>query len=164
MNVNTNGNRYPHLILISMIFWWRQRQEVRRHCRQHRHCQRQGDRILGYDYEQKFSWFSNETKTRHYHLPHVPKSAKPLDVVALKLLPDDFKHETDWTCPICLNVDAVDSSCVRTACMHVFHKSCFESWNSKFLEQEDNIIDYKICCSCPVCRANVHYCNPLLSL
>ena len=127
-------------------------------------AQHYGDRILDCDYDQKFSWFSNETKTRHSHLPHVPKSAKPLDVVALKLLPDDFKHKTDWTCPICLNVDAVDSSCVRTACMHVFHKSCFESWNSKFLEQEDNIIDYKICSPCPNCRANVHYCNPLLSL
>jgi len=114
-------------------------------------AQQYGDRILECDYDHNFSWFSNETKTRHYHLPHVPKSAKPLDVVALKLLPDDFKHDTDWICPICLDVDAVDTSCVRTACMHVFHKSCFESWNSKFLEQEDN--SDKIYCPCPLCRA-----------
>jgi hypothetical protein len=125
-------------------------------------AQHYGDYILCSDYDQKFSWFSNETKTRHYHLPHIPKSAKPLDVVALKLLPDDFKYETEWTCSICLGVDVVNSSCVRTACMHVFHKSCFESWNCKFLEQEDN--GYKIYSPCPMCRANVHYSDPLLLL
>ena len=73
---------------------------------------------------------------------------------SLITLPSDFKHEADWTCPICLELDALVPTCVRTACKHIFHKSCLENYNSVFLAQEENC--GKTCCSCPMCRSVIN--------
>jgi hypothetical protein len=88
-----------------------------------------------------FSWFNTKTGTLCHHLPHIPMC-------------HDFQSEQKLICSICLEFDTVSSTCVRTTCMHVFHKSCLKSWNCKFLEQEDN--SDKIYNPCPICRTDVY--------
>lgn len=93
-----------------------------------------------------------------YHLPHIPEPAEHIEeqvaMRSLIILPCDFQHEADWTCAICLEVDALVPTCVRTECAHVFHKSCFEECKRVFLEQEEN--ENKTCCPCPMCRAPIN--------
>ena len=62
-------------------------------------------------------------------------------------------NKPDWTCPICLAVDA-QLECVRTACAHVFHKKCLNSAKNVFLTQAENV--GKTWCLCPLCRGVIN--------
>ena len=105
-----------------------------------------------------FQWYDSIKEVVCYHLPHIPEPAEhieePVAMRSLITLPCDFQHEADWTCPICLEVDASVPTCVRTMCKHVLHKSCLEDYNRVFLEQEEN--EDKTCCPCPMCRADIN--------
>jgi len=94
-----------------------------------------GECLIESDYDRPFSWFSAKT-------------------MSLEVLAIDFKHEPEWTCSICLAVDAVDSRCVRTACKHIFHMGCLDDCKRVFLQQEEN--HNKICAPCPLCRAPIY--------
>jgi len=113
-----------------------------------------GERVIAIDFERPFSWFSSRTMSTHYHLPHVPKY--PVNFVPLQVLACDFKHEPNWTCSICLEVDsiAVNSRCVRTACQHIFHMGCLDDCKRVFLQQKENY--NKTCVPCPLCRAPIY--------
>lgn len=103
-----------------------------------------------------FMWIHPDTGEECYHLKHLPKPEEHDDehvLVSLEMLPNNFQHETDWTCPICLEVGE-GTTCVRTGCEHVFHKSCFDKYKNVYLEQDEN--DDKTCCPCPLCRANIN--------
>jgi hypothetical protein len=113
-----------------------------------------GECLMDRDFERPFSWFSAKTMSTQYHLPHVHRHRNNIDVVSLEVLAIDFKHEPEWTCSICLAVDAVDSRCVRTACKHIFHMGCLDDCKRVFLQQEEN--HNKICAPCPLCRAPIY--------
>ena len=105
---------------------------------------------------EKFQWIHHDTGEECYHLPHLPKPEEHDDELvlnSLKTLPCDFKHEEYWTCPICLEVDE-GTTCVRTACNHVFHASCFDDYKRAYLEHEENVGE--TCCPCPLCRAIIN--------
>ena len=110
-----------------------------------------GERVIAIDFDRPFSWFSSRTMSTHYHLPHVPKHLK--NVVALVVLANDFKYEPDWVCSICLEVDAVNPICVKTACAHIFHLGCLDNCKRTYLEQKSNY--NKTCVPCPLCRAPI---------
>ena len=101
-----------------------------------------------------FMWIHPDTGEECYHLKHLPKP-KEHDVEqalsSLETLPCDFQHEAGWTCPICLEAGE-GTTCIRTACKHVFHASCFDDCKRAYLEQEEN----KTCCPCPLCRASIN--------
>ena len=107
-----------------------------------------------------FMWIHPDTGEECYHLVHLPKpeehdvDPEEHDVehvlISLETLPNNFQHEPDWTCPICLEVGE-GTTCVRTGCKHVFHAHCFEECKRAYLEQEEN----KTCCRCPLCRGIV---------
>ena len=105
-----------------------------------------------------FQWYDSIKEVVCYHLLHIPEPAEHNEeqvvMRSLETLPCDFQHEADWTCPICLELDASVPICVRTACKHIFHKSCFENCNRVFLAQEENC--NKTCCPCPMCRAVIN--------
>ena len=103
-----------------------------------------------------FQWYDSVNEVVCYHLPHIPKEEHNEErvVMSLETLPSDFNHEADWTCPICLELDAPVPTCVRTECKHIFHKSCLEDYNRVFLAQEENCD--KVCCCCPMCRAVIN--------
>ena len=104
-----------------------------------------------------FQWYDSINEVVCYHLPHIPEPVEQNEervVMSLEILPSDFQHEADWICPICLELDASVPTCVRTACKHIFHKSCFENCKRVFLEQEEN--RGKGCCPCPLCRGNIN--------
>ena len=104
-----------------------------------------------------FLWYDSINEVVCYHLPHIHEPEEHNEervVMSLETLPCDFKHEADWTCPICLHDDALVPTCVRTECAHIFHKSCFDEYNRVFLAQEENCD--KVCCSCPMCRAVIN--------
>ena len=105
-----------------------------------------------------FQWYDSIKEVVCYHLPHIPEPAEHIEeqvaMRSLEILPSNFQHEADWICPICLEVDASVPTCVRTACKHIFHKSCLEDCKRVFLEQEEN--RGKGCCPCPMCRANTN--------
>jgi hypothetical protein len=105
-----------------------------------------------------FQWYDSIKEVVCYHLLHIPEPEEPIEeqvaMRSLERLPCDFQHEADWTCAICMEVDALVPTCVRTACMHIFHKSCLEDYNSVFLTQEENC--NKTCCLCPMCRAVIN--------
>jgi hypothetical protein len=113
-----------------------------------------GECLIESDYDRPFSWFSAKTMSTQYHLPHVHRHRNNIDIVSLEVLAHDFKHEPEWTCSICLAVDAVDSRCVRTACKHIFHMGCLDDCKRVFLQQEEN--HNKICAPCPLCRAPIY--------
>ena len=105
-----------------------------------------------------FQWYDSIKEVVCYHLPHIAEPAEHIEeqvaMRSLETLPCDFKHEADWICSICLEVDALVPTCVRTACAHVLHKSCLEDYNRVFLEQEEN--ENKTCFPCPMCRAIIN--------
>lgn len=73
---------------------------------------------------------------------------KRVKIRSLKRLPCDFQHEADWTCAICLDVDASVPSCVRTKCAHIYHELCLKNHYCAFLKQKKN--ENKTCFLCPV--------------
>ena len=109
-----------------------------------------------------FMWIHPDTGEECYHLVHLPKPEEHDDapeehdvehvLISLETLPNNFQHEPDWTCPICLEVGE-GITCVRTSCAHVFHASCFEECKRAYLEQEENVD--KTWCLCPLCRGVV---------
>ena len=103
-----------------------------------------------------FQWYDSIEEVVCYHLPHIPQPPRQFEKVvkSLETLPSDFQHEADWTCSICLEVDAPVPTCVRTECKHIFHKSCLEDCKRVFLQQEEN--ENKTCCPCPLCRAVIN--------
>ena len=111
---------------------------------------------------EKFQWIHPDTGEECYHLPHLPKSDEHYDkpeehdvehvLSSLEILPSNFQHKPDWTCPICLEVGE-GTTCVRTKCKHVFHEQCFKDCNRAYLKQEEN--DGKTSCPCPICRRDV---------
>ena len=111
-----------------------------------------GEYVIESDFDRPFSWFSSRTMSTHYHLPHVPKHLK--NVVALVVLANDFKYEPDWVCSICLEVDAVNPVCVKTACGHIFHNECLTNCKRIYLQQKENY--KKICFPCPLCRVPIY--------
>jgi len=112
-----------------------------------------GECVIESDFDRPFSWFSSRTMSIHYFLPHVPHK-HPNNVVALEVLANDFKYEPDWVCSICLEVDAVNPVCVKTACGHIFHLGCLDNCKRVYLEQESN--HKKTCVLCPLCRALIY--------
>jgi len=112
-----------------------------------------GECVIESDFERPFSWFSSQTMSIHYFLPHVPPK-HPKNVVALEVLALDFKYEPHWVCSICLEVEAVNSVCVKTACKHIFHLGCLDNCKRVYLEQESNY--NKTCVPCPLCRAHIY--------
>ena len=108
------------------------------------------------DVSNTFQWFDHETGEMCYHLPHLPKpvviNTAPV-LSSLETLPSNFQHKPEWTCPICLAVDA-QLECVRTACAHVFHKKCLNSAKNVFLTQAENV--GKTWCLCPLCRGVIN--------
>jgi len=110
--------------------------------------------LIDSDFDRPFSWFSKRTMSKHYHLPHLPRY--PVNFVPLEVLAHDFKHEPNWTCSICLEVDsiAINSRYVRTACKHVFHIGCLDECKRVYLQQKANY--NKTCVPCPNCRAPIY--------
>jgi hypothetical protein len=118
-------------------------------------CRRSnGECLIERDFDRPFSWFSKRTMSTHYHLPHVPKHLKNIDVVPLEVLTSNFKHDPGWDCSICLEVDSVNSVCVRTACKHIFHMGCLDNCKRVYLQQKANF--NKTCVPCPLCRVPIH--------
>jgi hypothetical protein len=70
------------------------------------------------------------------------------------LLENDFKHELEWSCSICLDVNSVNPVRVTTACNHVFHNGCLNDYKRVYLQQDAN--RKKICVPCPLCRAPIN--------
>lgn len=105
-----------------------------------------------------FQWYDSIKEVVCYHLLHIPEPEEPIEkqvaMRSLEILPCDFQHEADWTCSICLEVDALVPTCVRTECEHIYHQLCLEECNRVFLAQEENY--GKTCCSCPMCRAIIN--------
>jgi hypothetical protein len=123
-----------------------------------RYQQNNGECLIDRDFERPFSWFSKRTMSTHYRLPHV--AIHPNNVILLEVLALDFKHDSNWECSICLEVDSVNhvnlftSHCVRTACKHIFHMACLDNCKRVYLEQKEN--HNKICVPCPLCRAPIY--------
>jgi hypothetical protein len=109
-----------------------------------------GECLIDRDFDRPFSWFSKRTMLTHYHLPHLSKNVVPLEVLA-----HDFKHEPGWLCSICLAIDVVDPTCIRTTCKHIFHVECLSNCKRVFLEQKENCT--KTCLPCPLCRAPIYF-------
>jgi hypothetical protein len=79
---------------------------------------------------------------------------KQVAIRSLKRLPCDFQHQADWTCAICLDVDASVPRCVITECAHIYHELCLKNHYRAFLKQKKN--ENKTCFSCPLCRAIIN--------
>ena len=104
-----------------------------------------------------FQWYDSIKEVVCYHLPHIPKHVMQNDeqgMLSLETLPCDFQHEADWTCAICLDVDASVPRCVRTECAHIYHELCLKNHYLAFLKQKKNY--YKTCFSCPLCRVVIN--------
>ena len=117
---------------------------------------RHGEHVTDNDSE-KFQWVNTVTGEVCYHLLHLPKpkkhNVKHVLNYSLETLPSNFQHETEWTCPICLEVGE-GTTCVRTKCKHVFHEQCFKDCKRVYLKQKENV--GKTWCPCPLCRAVIN--------
>ena len=112
---------------------------------------------------EKFQWIHPDTGEECYHLPHLPKPEEHDDkpeehdvehvLSSLETLPSNFQHETDLTCPICLEVGE-GTTCVRTKCNHVFHEQCFKDYNRAYLEEQEENVSKT--CPCPICRGAIN--------
>jgi hypothetical protein len=107
--------------------------------------------IIESDFERPFSWFSKLTMSTQYDLPRNPKHLMTIDDDPLE---NDFKHELEWSCSICLDVNSVNPIRVTTACNHVFHNGCLDDYKRVYLQQDAN--RKKICVPCPLCRAPIN--------
>jgi len=109
------------------------------------------ERLIESDFDRPFSWFSSRTMSTHYHLPHVRMCNNNIDLVSMKVLAIDYKHEEGWTCSICLDNNLENPVCVKTACGHIYHNKCLTNCKRAFLECKENCD--KTCVPCPLCRA-----------
>jgi hypothetical protein len=112
-----------------------------------------GECLIESDFDRPFSWFSSRTMSTHYNLPHVRMSNNNIDVVLLKVLAIDIKHESDWACSICLENNSENPVCVKTECGHIYHHRCLADCKRVFLKRKEN--SCKTCVPCPLCRAPV---------
>jgi hypothetical protein len=112
-----------------------------------------GECLIESDFDRPFSWFSSRTMSTHYHLPHMSTRTNNIDVVLLKVLAIDIKHESDWACSICLENNSENPVCVKTDCGHIYHHRCLADCKRVFLKQKEN--RDKSCVPCPLCRAPV---------
>jgi hypothetical protein len=112
-----------------------------------------GECLIESDFDRPFSWFSSRTMSTHYHLPQVRMSNNNIDVVLLKVLAIDIKHESGWACSICLENNSKNPVCVKTECGHIYHHRCLANCKRVFLKQKEN--SCKTCVPCPLCRAPV---------
>jgi hypothetical protein len=110
--------------------------------------------LIESDFDRPFSWFSSPTMSTHYHLPHVCMSNNNIDLVSLKVLAIDIKHEEGWTCAICLDTNLENPVRVKTVCGHIYHNDCLTNCKRAFLERKENCD--KTCLPCPLCRAPVN--------
>jgi hypothetical protein len=113
-----------------------------------------GECLIESDFDRPFSWFSGRTMSTQYHLPHMSRRNNNIDVVSWEVLASDFKHETGWSCSICLDTNSENPVCVKTACGHIYHNGCLTNCKRVFLEQKENCD--KTCVPCPLCRAPVN--------
>jgi hypothetical protein len=113
-----------------------------------------GECLIESDFDRPFSWFSSRTMSTHYHLPHVCMSNNNIDVVLLKVLAIDIKHEEGWTCSICLDTNLENPVCVKTDCGHIYHHKCLADCKRVFLKRKEN--RDKTYVPCPLCRAPVN--------
>lgn len=108
--------------------------------------------------EGHFQWYDSIKEVVCYHLPHIPEPEEHIEeqvaMRSLEILPSDFQHEADWTCAICLDVDAPVPRCVITECVHIYHELCLKNHYYAFLKQKKN--ENKTCFSCPLCRAIIN--------
>lgn len=112
-----------------------------------------GECLIESDFDRPFSWFSSRTMSIHYHLPHVRRHNNNIDLVLLKVLAIDIKHESGWACSICLDTNSENPVCVKTECGHIYHHRCLADCKRTFLKQKEN--RDKSCVPCPLCRAPV---------
>lgn len=112
-----------------------------------------GECLIESDFDRPFSWFSSRTMSTQYQLPHMSKRYNNIDVVSLKVLAIDIKHEEGWLCSICLDTNSENPVCVKTECGHIYHHKCLTNCKRAFLEQKEN--SCKTCVPCPLCRASV---------
>ena len=110
-----------------------------------------GECLIESDFDRPFSWFSSRTMSTQYNLPHMSKRTNNIDVVLLKVLAIDIKHESGWACSICLENDSENPVCVKTECGHIYHHKCLADCKRVFLKQKEN--SCKTCVPCPLCRA-----------
>jgi hypothetical protein len=110
-----------------------------------------GECLIESDFDRPFSWFSSRTMTTQYNLPHMSKRTNNIDVVLLKVLAIDIKHEEGWICSICLGTNSENPVCVKTECGHIYHHKCLADCKRVFLERKEN--RDKSCVPCPLCRA-----------
>ena len=113
-----------------------------------------GECLIESDFDRPFSWFSSRTMSTHYHLPHMSKRTNNIDVVLLKVLDSEFKHESGWACSICLENNSENPVCVKTECGHIYHHRCLADCKRVFLERKENC--YATYVPCPLCRAPVN--------
>jgi hypothetical protein len=113
-----------------------------------------GECLIESDFDRPFSWFSSRTMSTQYQLPHMFKRTNNIDVVLLKVLAIDIKHETGWACSICLDTNSENPVCVKTECGHIYHHRCLADCKRVFLKQKEN--SCKTCVPCPLCRAPVN--------
>lgn len=112
-----------------------------------------GECLIESDFDRPFSWFSSRTMSTQYQLPHMSKRTNNIDVVLLKVLPIDIKHESGWACSICFENNSENPVCVKTECGHIYHHKCLADCKRVFLELKEN--SCKTCVPCPLCRAPV---------
>jgi len=110
-----------------------------------------GECLIESDFDRPFSWFSSRTMSTQYNLPHMSKRTNNIDVVSLKVLAIDIKHESGWACSICLENNSENPVCVKTDCGHIYHHRCLADCKRVFLKQKEN--SCKTCVPCPLCRA-----------
>jgi len=110
--------------------------------------------LIESDFDRPFSWFSSRTMSTQYQLPHMSKCNNNIDVVLLKVLAIDIKHESGWACSICLENNSENPVCVKTECGHIYHHKCLADCKRVFLKQKEN--SCKTCVPCPLCRAPVN--------
>ena len=110
-----------------------------------------GECLIESDFDRPFSWFSSRTMSTQYQLPHMSKRTNNIDVVLLKVLPIDIKHESGWACSICFENNSENPVCVKTECGHIYHHKCLADCKRVFLELKEN--SCKTCVPCPLCRA-----------
>jgi len=110
-----------------------------------------GECLIESDFDRPFSWFSSRTMSTQYQLPHMSKCTNNIDVVSLKVLAIDIKHESGWACSICLENNSENPVCVKTECGHIYHHGCLADCKRTFLKQKENCSKTSV--PCPLCRA-----------
>lgn len=99
----------------------------------------------------KWNWPENQERIREIHNDIIQRRYNILSLLentnSVELIVPNFDHlqtASQENCPICLK----ECSNLMTTCGHYFHKECLEKW-------------CKISKTCPLCRRNDFYYNPI---